>query len=249
MDDLIPRRTPSSSPCRAGARLSRLGLLLLALSTSVATSVAHPGSAAAADPSPSEDREQRARRLYTEGEAAFNAGRYDAALKAFEDGYAATPRPGFLLNMAHTERKLGELRKARALYKKYLLVDPTSRLRDEVRAVIGELDSALADEEQAESRNAAAPASPAAVPPRTATTAAPPAAPPPAPAAPVLIATTPASSPADSADQASPFYRRTWFWVAVGVVVVAGAAGGIYAAQRSGGDPYHPTGSLGAIGP
>ena len=250
---------PCSSAIRRGARQRAPGLavVMLALFTSVSVVVARPRSAVAADQSsPSENREQLARRLYAEGEADFKAGQYDAALKAFEGGYAASPRPGFVLNMAHTERKLGDLRKARSLYKKYLLVDPTSRLRDEVRAVIAELDSALADEDLAERRATEAtgahespPDSDA--PARTAPPIALPSAPPPAPptTGPVLIATRPPSSPVDSADQESPFYRRAWFWVVVGVVVAAGAGGAIYATQRSGADPFHPSGSLGALGP
>ena len=215
---------------------------------------------AADQPSPpQEDREQQARRLYAEGEAAFKAGQYANALKAFEAGYAASPRPGFLLNMAHTERKLGELRKARALYKKFLLVDPTSRVRGEVTGVINELDSALADEDPAQDHapggKAAADGEPAqktapTVPPKNEVTTVLPAAAPPAPTdAPMLTTSRDPSSPTDASAKGSPFYRRPWFWIAVGVAVAAGAGAALYASQRPGSDPFHSSGSLGAIGP
>src|SRR5581483_2640659 len=107
--------------------------------------MAADGTEAAAD-----EGEQTARRHFAQGDAAYKAGRYDDALKEFEAGYAISQRPGFLVNMGHSEHKLGHLREARALYKKYLLVDANSKLRDEVRALIRELDSALADEDRAE---------------------------------------------------------------------------------------------------
>jgi len=123
-----------------------------ALSLALLAAVMGPSAtmAAAAADTATEEGEQAARRHFAEGDAAYKAGHYEQALKEFEAGYAISRRPGFLLNMGHTERKLGHLREARALYKKYLLVDTTSKLRDEVRSLIGELDSALADEDLAE---------------------------------------------------------------------------------------------------
>src|SRR4051812_37399458 len=78
------------------------------------------------------DAEREARAHYAQGQAAFNAGRYDQAVAEFEAGFAALPRPGFLLNIGHSERRRGNLRKARAAYKKFLLVEPTTKLRDDV---------------------------------------------------------------------------------------------------------------------
>jgi tetratricopeptide (TPR) repeat protein len=239
------------------ARRRCVTLIIFTLTTAGSMTVLAARVALAADqPSPpQEDREQQARRLYAEGEAAFKAGQYAIALKAFEAGYAASPRSGFLLNMAHTERKLGELRKARALYKKFLLVDPTSRVRGEVTGVINELDSALADEDQAPGGKTAAEEEPAqksapTVLPKNGVTIVPPPAAPPTPAdAPMLTTSREPSSPPDASAKGSPFYRRPWFWIAVGVAVAAGAGAALYASQRPGADPFHSSGSLGAIGP
>src|SRR5262245_56142933 len=81
---------------------------------------------------------RRAREHYRKGEAAYAAERFDDAYKEFEAGYAIAPKPAFLLNMAHSERRRGELRNARALYLKYLLVEPQSKYRPEVEQVVGE---------------------------------------------------------------------------------------------------------------
>src|SRR4051794_34825779 len=95
------------------------------------------------------EAEREARAHYVLGQVAFNAGRYDQAVTEFEAGFEALPRPGFLLNIGHSERRRGNLRKARAAYKKFLLVEPTTKLRDDVMSLLGELDSALADEDRA----------------------------------------------------------------------------------------------------
>ena len=136
----------------AGTVRRRRWALSGALALALFAGLSRPSATLAAEGSDTatEDSEQAARRHFAEGDAAFKAGHYDDALKEFEAGYAVSRRPGFLLNMAHTQRKLGHLREARSLYKKYLLVDANSKLRDEVRSVIAELDSALADEDQAE---------------------------------------------------------------------------------------------------
>ncbi len=67
---------------------------------------------------------QRARRHFLAGKRAFEAKRYAAALKEFEAGYAIDPRPGFLLNMGHASRRMGDLRRARDYYLKFLESDP-----------------------------------------------------------------------------------------------------------------------------
>src|SRR5215470_9856640 len=72
---------------------------------------------------------RQARDHFRAGEAAFKVGDFERARSEFEAGYALVPRPGFLLNMAHAERRLGRLRNARSLYKRYLLADPESKQR------------------------------------------------------------------------------------------------------------------------
>jgi tetratricopeptide (TPR) repeat protein len=245
--------------------MSRRWALSCALSLALFAGLVRPSAAMAAGgaDATTEEGEQAARRHFAQGDAAYKAGRYDEALKEFEAGYAISRRPGFLLNMAHTERKLGHLRESRSLYKKYLLVDGNSKLRDEVHALIGELDSALADEDQAErdrkSRDAtgAAPADDAA--PALAGASAPPAvssraatgvpkAPRPAADQPVLLQQGAGQAAVERESSSPPFYRRGWFWVAVGAVVLAGAGAAVYLSRRSPTDPFHDSGTLGSLG-
>jgi tetratricopeptide (TPR) repeat protein len=205
--------------------------------------VAIPSLAGAQDNSATDrpDAEQKAREHYAQGEAAFKAGQYDQALAEFEAGFATLPRPKFLLNIGHTERKRGQLFKARAAYKKYLLMEPDSKFSDNVTAVIAELDSAIADDSRAEAARTPAPV---AVPilkgasaPRAAET-----------ATPMLALESPGPVASPDGAGSPPIYRRPWFWVAVGAVVV-GAGGGIYLWQRPGSDGFQVSGSLGSLRP
>jgi tetratricopeptide (TPR) repeat protein len=150
---------------------------------------------------------KQAQAHYRTGEAAFNAGRFEEAIAEWERGYALAPKPLFVVNLAHAERRRGELRKSLALYRRYLLVDPETELRGEVERVIAELERAIAADDEARA-------------PRT-----PPRPPAPAPraeaAAPALV--TPAAPPPDRAP--SPLYKRWWVWTAAAAVVGGAAAG------------------------
>ena len=86
------------------------------------------------------------RRRFEAGEQNFQLGAYAAALADYEAGYQLTRLPGFLINIAHCYRLSGELRKARAFYRKYLLVVPTSPRKAEVEDIIRKLDETLAAE-------------------------------------------------------------------------------------------------------
>ena len=86
------------------------------------------------------------RRRFEAGEQYFQRGDWAHALPEYEAGYRLTRLPGFLINIAHCHRLSGDLRKARAFYRKYLLVVPTSPRKAEVEDIIRKLDQALADE-------------------------------------------------------------------------------------------------------
>jgi hypothetical protein len=102
----------------------------------------------AAAPVRADEADDRAegRRRFEAGEQHFGKGAYVAALAEYEAGYQLTRLPGFLINIAHCHRLSGELRKARAFYRKYLLVVPTSPRKAEVEEIIRKLDEALAAE-------------------------------------------------------------------------------------------------------
>lgn len=184
------------------------------------------------------DAERESRARYAVGETAFKAGRYLQAVVEFEAGFAAVPKPGFLLNIGHAYRRLGDLHKARAAYKKFLLVDPTSNLHDDVLSLVGELDSALADDDRADRLAAQAIAATLVPPPLDSH----------AGHAGVNLGAPARSAIPSSENTRRPFYRRAWFWVAVGAVAI-GTGVGIYAMQGRSSESVHAIGSLGMLRP
>ena len=88
---------------------------------------------------------REARRHFDEAELSYRAGHYAEALAQYQAGYAAEPLPGFLVNIAQCQRRLGDLKTARATYREFVLVAPDSRLVPEVETLIKELDTLIAD--------------------------------------------------------------------------------------------------------
>src|SRR5262245_33199869 len=133
---------PGQGPRVIRARTSR-GVAPLVLPALMLLSARFGGALAlAAEPV----EEKTAREHYERGREAFRAGRYEDAYREFEAGYNLCQRPKFLLDMAHAERRRGELRNARDLYRRYLLVDPESKLSASVEAVLREIETVLATE-------------------------------------------------------------------------------------------------------
>jgi tetratricopeptide (TPR) repeat protein len=187
-------------------------------------------------PPPKGEAERQARDHYRKGDEAYGAGRYQDAYREFAEGYQLAPRPVFLLNMGHSERRLGHLADARALYQKFLLVEPQSPYAPEVQQVIGEIDSYLAIE--AASRSPTDP-SPAGAPSIGAA---------PAEVPPYPVAMSSAASPAVTAPPLPPqppLYRRWWVWASVAGVLAAGVTTTVLLGRPS----YQKAGSLATLGP
>jgi hypothetical protein len=89
--------------------------------------------------------EREARRRFDEAEISYRGGRYAEAVVEYQAGYAAMPLPGFLVNIAQCQRRLGDLKTARATYREFVLVAPDSRLVPEVETLIHRLDVLIAD--------------------------------------------------------------------------------------------------------
>jgi hypothetical protein len=89
--------------------------------------------------------EREARRDFEEAEISYRGGRYAEAVVKYQSGYAAMPLPGFLVNIAQCQRRLGDLKTARATYREFVLVAPDSRLVPEVEKLIHQLDGLIAD--------------------------------------------------------------------------------------------------------
>ncbi len=64
-----------------------------------------PGAASAEDAVPSADEMAKARSLFDAGARAYDSGQFDAAIQAFEQAYAITPREGLLFSLAQAHRK------------------------------------------------------------------------------------------------------------------------------------------------
>jgi tetratricopeptide (TPR) repeat protein len=167
----------------------------------VVTAILLSAAAQAATP----EAEKEARAHFQAGEAHFKAGAFDEALAEYQQGYDAKPLPGFLVNIAQCQRRLGDLKKARATYQKFVLVAPDSPLVPQVRSMIGEIDALLEKEDEKPGSEPVTDGKPAVA-----------ASPAPAPAAPVLVAPAPAVSP-------EPSRHRWWLWGGLGAIVVAGA--------------------------
>jgi Tfp pilus assembly protein PilF len=165
------------------------------------------------------------RRYFKKGQELLQQNDYRGAVKAFEAGYAAAPRVGFLLNIGNCYRKLGELGKAREHYWRFLDAAPKDHpSRPAVMDYLKQMEQIEADGvsvDSAAARAAAAPApatephafrSPSAVPPALA------ARPPEAPSAGLSVVDV------RPVEEKPPVYKRWWFWTLVGGAVAAGAA-------------------------
>jgi tetratricopeptide (TPR) repeat protein len=228
--------------------------------------------AAIAQPAHAEgDPKAAARAHFKRAEAAFNLGKFEEALAAYQAAYETKPLPGFLFNIAQCHRNMGNHERALFFYRRYLALDPQTSNRAVVEELIDETERRRAA--QAPS-TALTPPSAASAPAASAPSTPPPAAPPPpASGLPALAATEPsppAPSPARVPDAPSapvadsevppafvqakpaapsadrPLYRRWGFWAVVGAVAAGGAATAILL-TRGQGSGSRPTGGLGAI--
>lgn len=90
------------------------------------------------------DDEAEGRRRFQHGQELFLQARYLEAAQEFEAGYAVAPRNAFLINIAHSYRRAGELAKAKKYYEKLLELEPNTPQRSEVEGHIRSIDDALA---------------------------------------------------------------------------------------------------------
>jgi tetratricopeptide (TPR) repeat protein len=161
----------------------------------VALALAFCAVAAARDVDPT-----AARDAFDEAERLYQLGRFEEAIASYEKAYALDAQPAFLYNIALAHRRQYEidkkpehLRRARELYRNYLLLEPTTPRRAGIERLIEELGARLEKE-----------SAPALSPPRLTA---------PQPPTPALIA-APAPEP--------PRRSSAGWWIAGGAAVVAG---------------------------
>ena len=94
-------------------------------------------------------RERRARELFEQGEAAYEEGRYEEAIAAFEQAYGLSARPLLLYNIANAQERLGLLREALDNLR-YYLEDAPDDERPVIERRIRGLEDRVARQEREE---------------------------------------------------------------------------------------------------
>jgi hypothetical protein len=147
----------------------------------------------------------RAKTHFEAGQALYRLGNYTEAIREFSAGYQLAPKPQFLINIGQAYLKLGDLEKARDMYKRYLVDTPAS---DPNRAAAEEMLSDI--NRQIAERPAPTPA--------------------PSPSGPTAIQSPQLAVTATPPEK--PFVKRHWWIFPVGAVVLAGVAVGVYFGVR-----------------
>jgi len=145
----MKRRLDKSTPFTPARSFPRAAIALISFAVALS---------AAAEAFAQGDDMNRAKELFTTGQAAFEAGRYDEAQKAFEESLAAFPHFRTLFNIGLCAEKLGDTPKAIAMYQRY--VDWPSEVpnREDVAKKVEELEATLPPEPKTPSEDSDEPA-------------------------------------------------------------------------------------------
>ncbi|MDQ3032389.1 MAG: PEGA domain-containing protein [Myxococcota bacterium] len=130
-------------------------LLLLALAPIVLTAAraeAQAEAQAAPTTAPTEAQRARARQLYGQGQAHFDAGRFQRSLAAFEGAYREVPNPIVLIGVASAQERLGRTEDAARTLRRYLRERPDAPDREAITARITALDPTGATADPAEAQ-------------------------------------------------------------------------------------------------
>jgi tetratricopeptide (TPR) repeat protein len=92
-----------------------------------------------ASPPVGADDRAEARRLFVQGDRAFAAGDFAAALETYTAAYQAAPLPGFLFNIGQCHRRLEHWQEAKGAYQRYLAEVPRAFNRADVERLIEEV--------------------------------------------------------------------------------------------------------------
>jgi hypothetical protein len=181
------------------------------------------------------EAEKQARRSFERAETHFKAGLYGEALAEYQDGYERLPLPGFLINIAQCQRRLGDLASARATYRKFILIAPDSPYAPEVRALVAEIENLMESEtstsQSAGSKEGLTPPPVAAAVPQ----------PEPPSAQPAALVTAPANNPPPPRTG-----TRWWLWGTVGGAVAVGVVTAVLLSRSPDNTVIHD-GSIGTL--
>jgi hypothetical protein len=106
-----------------------------------------PASAQGADPAEKESLES-----YQKGVTAYDLGKFDEAVQAFQKAYEIKPTPAYLYNIAQAYRQKGDASKAVFFYKRYLQKAPDAKNRDVVERRIAELEELAKKQEESKTK-------------------------------------------------------------------------------------------------
>jgi tetratricopeptide (TPR) repeat protein len=196
-------------------RLSPVVVLHVALTAVVFGATILPADLAQAATKHADKREIEARQ-------AFAAGQYQQALDLYAELYAEKVHPTYLRNIGRCYQNLRQPEKAINAFRDYLrqAKELDTAEHSEVEGYIAEME-ALQKQQSAQAAAASTTAAPpsslplaTSVPPERATGAG-------------LQISEPLPPPPPEVP--APFYEKAWFWSVVGVAVVGGVVGGLYA--------------------
>lgn len=154
------------------------------------------------------DKDAAAKAAYEEATKAYNLGKFDKAIEAYERAYDLKPDPVFLFNIAQSHNKAGRPEKALEYYRRYLNDAPTAPNHGEVTEIVAELEKQIAPKPQITALETY----------------------------PVEVASEPAPKGFVAKPERAPISKKTWFiiaGVAGGAVVLGTAIGlGVYFGTR-----------------
>src|SRR5262245_2409318 len=84
---------------------------------------------------------QKALELYNKGRIQFDLGRWEAAIKLFQESYEEYPAPALLFNIAQAYRHSGDCKNALFFYRRFLTVKPDADNKTEVEGFISDLET------------------------------------------------------------------------------------------------------------
>lgn len=88
-----------------------------------------------------------AKRFFDRGETLFAQKKFDDALEQYEKAFEASPIPALLFNIGQCHRNLGDYESAIFSFRKYLKLEPEASNREEVQALIDDLEKQQAKKE------------------------------------------------------------------------------------------------------
>jgi len=178
--------------------------------------------------SPVQAATKRVDKREVDARQAFAAGQYQEALNLYAQLYADSVHPTYLRNIGRCYQNLRKPDKAINAFRDYLrqAKDATPVERREIEGYIAEMEAMKKDQEAAQ----AGTTSGAIQPQTTQPSAVPMVAPADHSAASTETTVELSSQIPEPPPPATPFYKKGWFWGVVGVAVVGGVVGGLYAA-------------------